>query len=95
MAIRIIGIRLEGGYSHQHISQLKWINEQTYENGVSTREVIVDFIDNQGGKAYVDEGGYRAYVYVRTPNVGPKFLQTYADGKWQDNLLSLPKWPNW
>ena len=57
--------------------------------------MIVDFIDNQGGKAYVDEGGYRAYVYVRTPNVGPKFLQTYADGKWQDNLLSLPKWPNW
>lgn len=95
MATRIIGIRLEGGYSHQHISQLKWINPSTNEGGVNTWAAIVDFIENQHGKAFVDEGGYRVDVYVRTPASGPKFLQTYADGRWQNNLLSLPQWPNW
>jgi Protein of unknown function (DUF3892) len=40
---------------------------------------------------------------VRTSTAGRKFLQTYADGVWKDNLLALPevsvitcrKWNAW
>ncbi|MCL1029344.1 DUF3892 domain-containing protein [Serratia silvae] len=30
------------------------------------------------------------YIGVVTPTNGPKYLRTYADGKWNNNLLSLP-----
>jgi hypothetical protein len=38
---------------------------------------------------YTQEGGYKAWVGVRESATGHKFLQTYADGVWKDNLLSL------
>lgn len=91
MAIQVTAVHLEGGYSHQHISELRWIDRSTNETKQSTRQQVVDFIEIHDGKVYVEQGGYRAYVYVRQSASGMKFLQTYADGKWQDNLLSLPR----
>lgn len=91
MAIRITAVRLSGGTTHQHITRLWWINPATSETGDNSRAQIVDWIENQGGKAYVDEGGHRVDVGVRTPASGSKYLQTYADGYWQNNLLALPK----
>ncbi|MCS5881747.1 DUF3892 domain-containing protein [Klebsiella variicola subsp. variicola] len=38
-----------------------------------------------------DSAGNVAYVGVVDPgNGGAKYIRTYADGKWSDNLLSLP-----
>jgi hypothetical protein len=30
-------------------------------------------------------------IRVITPNHGEKYLRTYADGLWTDNLLALPR----
>ncbi|MGH7485059.1 MAG: DUF3892 domain-containing protein, partial [bacterium] len=30
-------------------------------------------------------------VLIITPAQGPKYLRTYADGRWTDNLLALPR----
>jgi uncharacterized protein DUF3892 len=35
--------------------------------------------------------GNRVDVGVVTPTDGSKYLRTYADGKWTDNLLALPR----
>jgi hypothetical protein len=40
---------------------------------------------------YTQEGNASAWVGVRTSAAGNKFLQTYADGVWKDNLLALPE----
>jgi hypothetical protein len=91
VAIQIIAVRLSGGTTHEHISHLWWIDPSDSERGDNSRAAIVGWIENQGGKAFVDEGGYRVDVYVRTPAYGEKYLQTAADGRWQNNLLALPK----
>jgi hypothetical protein len=91
MAIRFTAIRLSGGTSHQHITRLWWINPATGKTGDNTRAEIVDWIETENGKAYVeDRYGNRADVLVVTPASGPKYLRTYADGMWTDNLLALP-----
>jgi Protein of unknown function (DUF3892) len=79
------------GNTHQHITHLWWINPSTGKTGDNTRAALVDWIENQDDKAYVDEGGHRVNVYVVTPTTGAKFLRTYADGEWKNNLLALPQ----
>ena len=79
-----------GGTGHQHIASVKWTNPATSASGQSTTAEMVDFIDNQNGVAKVKNGSTE--VLVGTVNATPKYLRTYADGQWTDNLLSLPRY---
>ncbi|MDQ4114641.1 MAG: DUF3892 domain-containing protein [Actinomycetota bacterium] len=91
MAIRITAIRLSGGTQHEHISRLWWTNPSTGKTGDNTRSEIVSWLESGGNKAYVDDGaGHRVNVGVVDPAVGAKYLRTYADGVWTNNLLALP-----
>ncbi|MFL6161796.1 MAG: DUF3892 domain-containing protein [Jatrophihabitantaceae bacterium] len=91
MSIRFTAIRLSGGTAHQHIVRLWWTNPSSSETGDNSRAQLVDWVE-QGGKAYVeDRFGNRVDVGVVTPQVGEKYLRTYADSKWTDNLLALPR----
>ena len=92
MAIRITHIRLSGGTTHEHITHLWWTNPPSGTSGDNTRAEIVAWIENKDGKAYVqDAQGHRADVGVVTPQYGAKYLRTYADGVWTNNLLALPQ----
>ncbi|WP_216213067.1 DUF3892 domain-containing protein [Amycolatopsis aidingensis] len=92
MAIRITAIRLTGGEGHEHISRLWWINPATGKADDNTRAKIVSWIEDENGKAFVEDGnGNRADVGVVTPSTGPKYLRTHANGRWTDNLLALPR----
>jgi hypothetical protein len=92
MAIRITAARLQGGTGHEHISLLWWTNPGTGQDGKSARASIVSWIEDQNGKAYTEDAqGNRAEVLVVTPTHGEKYLRTYADGRWTDNLLALPR----
>ena len=97
MAIRITCINKSGGYHqdpHHAISQLSWVNEESGKRGKNTRLEIYEWIKNQHGDAYVrDAYGNRASVGTREHASGTRFLQTYADRVWTDNLLSLPECP--
>lgn len=54
---------------------------------------VVSAIESKQHTFYVTDGNSkRADVGVVTPASGPKFLRTYADGQWNNNLLSLPSW---
>lgn len=91
MNIRITHIRRSGGTGHEHITHLWWTNPVSGQAGDNTREQIVSWIEDKNGKAYVEDGqGNRADVLVITPVHGAKYLRTYADGRWTDNLLALP-----
>lgn len=60
--------------------------------GKSTRLEIYDFLKDKGGQAHVtDRAGNQASVYPRESANGTKFVQTYADKVWTDNLLALPE----
>lgn len=93
MAVKIRCINKDQGdhdNPHEAISHFGWINESNGESGKSTRLQMVRFIEIDNGRAYVkDNSGNVAFCYVRTSSKGNKFIQTIADGKYSDNLLSL------
>jgi len=92
MAIRITAVRMSGGANHEHIVRLWWTNPADSSAGDSSRSEIVSWIENKNGKAYVeDDQRNRVDVGVVKPAYGDKYLRTYADGKWTDNLLALPR----
>lgn len=91
MSINIDAIRLAGGDKHEHITHLWWADRANGTPGDGSRASLVALIEG-GLLAYVDDGrGHIVEVRVVTPASGPKFVQTYADGVWTDNLLALPR----
>jgi hypothetical protein len=93
MAIRITCINKSGGYHadpHHAIERLGWTEDGTGNTDVWTRLQMYDWIKHQNGVAYVrDSRGNQATVAAREHANGTKFVQTYADRIWTDNLLAL------
>jgi hypothetical protein len=80
-----------GGWHHEHITHIAWVQDGTAIENVSTRAEMVTFVEG-GGQAYVkDAKGDVAYLRVRVSSAGNKYVQTYADGIFTDNLLALPR----
>ena len=89
--IEITAIKLAGGKKEDHISSLRWRNTQTGATGQSTRQAIVEWLEeSKANQAVVASNGAWVYVGVCRPDNAPKYLRTHADGKWTNNLLSLP-----
>lgn len=55
-----------------------------------TRQQVIESIEAKTNTFYTKVGGNRANVGVVNGANG-KYLRTYADGKWNDNLLALPE----
>jgi hypothetical protein len=91
--VRITCINKDGGNHlnpHEGITHYGWIN-QSGKTGRSNRAAMVEWIE-ANNKAYVqDPQGNRAYCAIRVSSAGNKFLQTYSDGRYGNNLLSLPE----
>ena len=79
-----------GGSGHEHIANVKWLDPGTSNSGESTTATMVDWIDNKSGVAKVKSTV--GDVMVGTVAATPKYLRTHADGKWTNNLLSLPRY---
>ena len=54
-----------------------------------TREQVVNYIEQRTHTFYTQVGGKRADVAVRENGHGGKYVQTHADGYWNNNLLAL------
>lgn len=55
-----------------------------------TRQEVIDSIEAKTNSFHTHEGGKRADIgVVNGPN--GKYVRTYADGQWNDNLLALPE----
>lgn len=80
--------------------QVKCINKQPRNNtheGIThlggdgwkwTRDQVIASIEAKTNTFFTRVGGNRAEVGVVNGQYG-KYLRTYADGKWNDNLLAL------
>lgn len=55
-----------------------------------TRKQVIDSIEAKSNTFYTHVDGNRGDIGVVNGANG-KYLRTYADGKWNDNLLSLPE----
>ena len=92
MAYRITGIRKPGGAANTHeaISHYRWIEDGKNTSAITDRVKVVGWAD-AGHKFYVSDGMNVAWCGVRKSSRGTRFLQTYSDDTWNDNLLSLPE----
>ena len=91
MAVYIAAIHMSGGTEHKHIASCVWVIEKTFKSGITSTGGMVEFIDN-GNKVKVSDGTTTASVGVVRPQGGAPYLRAYADQKWTDNLLSLPRY---
>ncbi len=57
-----------------------------------TRQQVIRSIEDKTNTFYTLENGNRGDIGVVDGSSG-KYLRTYADGKWNDNLLALPECP--
>lgn len=73
---------------HQHIASLKWLEPGKPTTVVSSREQMVDWIRAGGDARVKDRTGD---VRVGVVEADPPYLRTYADGRYTNNLLSLPR----
>ena len=92
---RITHIRKPNRQStHAHIILVGNLTNST-TNWVWPRADVIASINTGTNTFYVFEGGKRSNVGVVNPTDGRlPFLRTYADGYWNDNLLSLPELSN-
>jgi hypothetical protein len=80
--------------THEHITH---VGNKTTANWMWTREQVIQSIEEKTNTFYVldPKNGKRSDVGVVRPTDGrAQFLQTYADGDWNNNLLSLPECPS-
>lgn len=76
----------KGSSGHESITHLgadswKW-----------TKAQVIESIESKTNTFHTLAGGKRADVEVRQGSNG-KYLQTHADGAWNNNLLALPDFP--
>jgi hypothetical protein len=92
MAIRITGIRKPGGAQNPHeaISHYRWVEDGTNKTSINPRPDVVEWVDS-GIRTYVQDVSGQVNCRANVSQGGTRFLQTYADGRWTDNLLSLPQ----
>lgn len=74
---------------HEHITNVGGPKPDGTDRWQDTTANVVAFIESKQHRFYTKEGSASAWVFVRTSAAGNKFLQTYADGVWKDNLLAL------
>ena len=95
MSVRITCISKAGGdheNPHVAITSLGWINEENNNRGTSTRLEMYDWIKEKSGVAYVrDAQGNQVRVGTAETQRGTKYVRTYSDKVWTDNLLALPE----
>ena len=95
--IKCVGKRMSGGPGHEHITHLWWVkyegNQETNTRDNSTREQMVAYIEANGvHSAWCPDSNPQltgAWVHAHS-NGRIKYVQTVADGRKTDNLLSLP-----
>ena len=78
-----------GGTRHEHIASVRWTDPADNKSGESSTAIMVDWIDNKKGVAKVKSGAKEATV--GTVDGTLRYLRTYADRVWTDNLLALPR----
>ena len=87
--IQVFAISLAGGDSHEHIAEVRWLNPSTGKQGTSTRSAMVTWLRKEN-RAYVCDG--RSIVDIGVVDANPPYIRTYADRRWTNNLLSLPRY---
>ena len=79
-----------GGTQHEHIEEVLWLNSSDSKTGNSPVASMVTFIEKPNTVQV--QGPPAVNVGVNKTEAGRKYIQTFADNTWTNNLLSLPRY---
>jgi hypothetical protein len=93
--IEVIERHMVGGENHEHIAEVKYVNEDG-ETKEASREAMVEWLDKSDSNRAIVRSRTDRSVFAYVGTVHPQYLhayiRTYADRKWTDNLLALPEY---
>jgi hypothetical protein len=88
MTVYITAVSPGTADDHGAIAKVKWLNSADSTSSNMTTQQAVEWIRGGNELSVAGPGGA---VEVRVVNATPPHLRTVANGKWADNLLSLPR----
>jgi hypothetical protein len=92
MALEITGIRKPNPQDpHEAVSHYRWYDDEDNTRGIDEREALISWMQSHKVDAYVADGASKVWCGIRENSHGTKYLQTYSDSKYTNNLLSLPQ----
>lgn len=88
--IEITAVRVTGGATHEHITDVRW--QSASSTGLTTRQALVEWLQaSSTNQAIVaGEAEHVPVVIYKPPGETPQ-LRTRAYGEWTDHLLELPR----
>lgn len=87
MELRITG--LYKGNSDKIIGY-KWLNEADKKSGTSKNRVLIEWIENRGGRAYIiNKDAKKLYLSIRVLPNGERTIQSSKNGTWSNDLSNL------
>jgi len=92
LTVYITAVSMTAGNRAEHIDSVRWLNPTDGKTGQSTREAMVDWIDNNNGIAKVGSSTGPVAVETVHPAGRPAYIRTVANGQETDNLLSLARY---
>lgn len=88
MAVFFTAISPEDAGNHQAIDAVWWLDTTNENSKYMSKQTAVNWLNN-GNQAWVADHEGKVEVLVVDGN--PPYLRTYADGRYTDNLLALPR----
>lgn len=89
--VRVTCITLSSGRGHEHITHIgSTLSSPPWKWTVAQ---VIESINANTNTFHVKDASTGAVAYIGVVNTSPPYLRTYADGVWNDNLLSLPQCP--
>jgi hypothetical protein len=92
MPIQITGVHSSNAdYDNPYlaINSLMWIDDCTQNKGITTRDVLFDWINDNGTAYILDDDGNKFKLLTATTKSGFKYVKTVFDETKSDGLLRL------
>jgi hypothetical protein len=92
MPIQITGIhKTNNEYDNPYLSinSLMWVDDNTQNRGITTRDVLFDWINDNGMAYIVDDEGNKYNLITATTKSGFKYVRTVLDETKSDKLLNF------
>lgn len=92
MPIQITGVtKTDDEYENPYLSinSLMWVDDNTQNRGITTRDVLFDWINDNGTAYILDDEGNKFKLIAATTKSGFKYVRTVFDETKSDKLLNL------
>ena len=79
-----------GHTDHENIRAVHWRDAESRQQGVSTVAEVVNLIRSDN-LVYVSDDAFERTALVRVVDAEPPYIRSWAHGKWENDLLTLPR----